>query len=270
MSPPTAPRSMLRLLCLLLVAAALGGCATAPGRTSTDDPWQGMNRSIYKFNDAVDRATLKPVARGYQKVTPQWFRTGVRNFFNHLETPWVMVNELLQGKPGLMAQQTCRFVLNSVVGLGGFIDVAGKLELSAQNEDFGQTLAVWGAPSGPYIMLPFLGPSTVRDGFGRVPDYYGNPVRYADLPWETETTLDVLDLVETREALLSVEETLNQAYDRYGIMRDAWLQRREYLIYDGAPPEPALEDDIGMEDDAAETSPQTTSDAAPAEQPVAP
>jgi hypothetical protein len=157
-----------------------GGCAT-PGRTTSDDPWQGMNRSIYKFNDAVDRATLKPMAKGYQKITPQWFRTGTRNFFNNLKLPWVMVNELLQGKPGLMAQQTCRFVLNSVVGLGGFIDVAGKLELSAQNEDFGQTLAVWGVPSGP-TWLCFR---RRCDGFDRVPDYKADRWRrypMGDLP----------------------------------------------------------------------------------------
>lgn len=254
---PRPTTRLLRVFCLLLAAALLGGCATAPGRTTHDDPWQGMNRSIYKFNDAVDRTTLKPIAKGYQKITPQWFRTGTRNFFNHLKTPWVMVNELLQGKPGLMAQQTCRFVLNSVVGLGGFIDVAGKLELSAQDEDFGQTLAVWGVPSGPYLMLPVFGPSTVRDGFGRVPDYYSGPSQYAEIPWETKTGLTALNVVQSREALLSVEDALNNAYDPYGIVRDAWLQRREYLVYDGAPPEPALEDDIDMEEDGTTESTTT-------------
>ncbi|MGE0113722.1 MAG: VacJ family lipoprotein [Steroidobacteraceae bacterium] len=246
MSRPQCPP--LLLSCLLLAATLLGACTTAPGRTASDDPWQGMNRSIYKFNDAVDRAAIKPVAKGYQKITPGWMRTGISNFFNHLETPWIMVNEVLQGKPQLMAQDVCRFVLNTIVGLGGFIDVAQKLELGAHDEDFGQTLAVWGVPSGPYLMLPFFGPSTVRDGFGRVPDYYARPTRYADIPWETSTAITALEVIQTREQLLSVEDTLNQAYDKYGVMRDAWLQRREYLIYDGNPPESSLEDmDLGDE-----------------------
>lgn len=242
----TAPRVLL-LFCVLL-----GGCASTPGRTTSEDPWQGMNRGIYKFNDAVDRAALKPVTRGYQKITPQWLRTGIRNFFNHLEMPWVMVNEALQGKPQLVAQDTCRFVLNTVVGLGGFIDVAGRLELNAHDEDFGQTLAVWGVPSGPYVMLPFFGPSTVRDGVGRVPDYYSNPVRYANIPWETRTGLTTLDVLQTREGLFDAEESVSAAYDRYGILRDAWLQRREYLIYDGEPPATTPADlDVVEENSAA-------------------
>jgi phospholipid-binding lipoprotein MlaA len=133
------------------------------------------------------------------------------------------------------------------------IDVAGKFELNAHNEDFGQTLAVWGMPSGPYLMLPFLGPSTVRDGFGRIPDYFSSPQRYADIPWETQTGLSVLEIVQLRETLLGTEESLGQAYDKYGLIRDAWLQRREYLIFDGNPPaDPVVEDDAGMDaDDAA-------------------
>lgn len=250
---PPVTRSPFHVLCLLMTVAILGGCATAPGRTTSEDPWEGMNRRIYKFNDAVDRATLKPVAKGYRKITPQWMRTGIRNFFENLEMPWVMVNELLQGKPGLMAQQTCRFVINSTVGLGGFIDVASKFDLAAENEDFGQTLAVWGISSGPYLMLPIFGPATVRDGIGRGPDYYGRPLHYADIPWETETGLSALDATQSRDALLSTEEALGQAYDRYGIIRDAWLQRREYLVYDGAPPEPEPEADPALDEADAET-----------------
>jgi phospholipid-binding lipoprotein MlaA len=213
-----------------------------------------MNRGIYRFNETIDRAAVKPVAKGYRAITPQWFRTGTKNFFNNLKTPWTITNELLQGKPQLMAQETCRFVLNSIVGLGGVIDVAGKFELNAHNEDFGQTLAVWGIPSGPYLMLPFLGPSTVRDGFGKVPDYFSSPQRYADIPWETKTGLTLLEVVQLRETLLSSEETLGKAYDPYGLIRDAWLQRREYQIFDGNPPiEPAGDDEAQMEtpDDAA-------------------
>jgi phospholipid-binding lipoprotein MlaA len=252
------PLSLLRLLVLLLVVGLLGGCATSPGRTSNDDPWQGVNRGIYKFNETIDHAALKPVAKGYRAITPQWFRTGTKNFFNNLKMPWTITNELLQGKPQLMAQDTCRFVFNTIAGLGGVIDVAGKFELNAHDEDFGQTLAVWGVPSGPYLMLPFLGPSTVRDGIGKVPDYFSSPQRYANIPWEAETGLSLLEIVQLRETLLSTEETLGQAYDPYGLIRDAWLQRREYLIFDGNPPEePAVDDDAQMdtpEDDAADTA----------------
>ncbi len=252
------------VLCCLC-AATLTGCATAPGRTTSDDPWQSMNRGIYKFNDTVDRAAIKPVAKGYQKVTPDWMRTGISNFFNHLDTPWTIVNQLLQGKPQLMAQDTARFVLNTVVGLGGFIDVASKLELEAHDEDFGQTLAVWGAPSGPYLVLPVFGPSTLRDGIGRVPDYLSKPTRHADIPWETDLGLSALDVLQTREGLFSVEETLDQAFDRYGIMRDAWIQRREYLVYDGNPPAPELEEDMDADsamDEADDVEPDPTASAA--------
>lgn len=252
------PLLLLRLLALLLGASLLGACTITPGRTTTDDPWQGVNRGIYKFNEAVDRSTLKPIAKGYRAITPQWFRTGTRNFFSNLKTPWTITNQLLQGKPRLMAQDTCRFVLNTIVGVGGVIDVAGKFELSAHDEDFGQTLAVWGVPSGPYLMLPFLGPSTIRDGFGRVPDYYSSPQRYANIPWETSTALSVLELVQLRTTLLSTEDALGQAYDKYGLIRDAWLQRRQYLIYDGNPPEePVVDDETEAEmEPAGETVPE--------------
>jgi phospholipid-binding lipoprotein MlaA len=256
-------RTAALLTCLLLGLVMLGGCATAPGRTTRDDPWQGINRGIYKFNDAVDRAALKPVAKGYQKITPDWMRTGVRNFFHHLETPWTMVNEVLQGKPKDMAQDACRFVLNTIVGLGGFIDVAGKLDLSAHDEDFGQTLAVWGVPSGPYLMLPVFGPSTVRDGIGRVPDYYSNPSRYADIPWEANTGLSVVDIVQSRAALLSTESAVSGAYDRYGVIRDAWLQNREYVIYDGNPPADA-EMDVPDDSPAPDGAAAPKEDTAPA------
>jgi len=251
--------SFIHLSCLLFITVLLAACASAPGRTTSDDPWQGMNRGIYRFNDTVDRAALKPVARSYQKITPGWMRTGISNFFSNLGTPWTIVNDLLQGKPQLMAQDSCRFVMNTVAGLGGFIDVAGKLELSGHSEDFGQTLAVWGVPSGPYLVIPFIGPSTLRDGFGRVPDYLSQPTQNIDMPWQTNTAITTLDVIQTRQSLLSAEDTLNKAFDPYGIMRDAWLQRREYLIYDGNPPaadldepEPDSPSDEPMSDTPAE------------------
>jgi phospholipid-binding lipoprotein MlaA len=203
---------------------------------------------VYKFNDVVDRATLKPVARGYQKITTQWMRTGVSNFFGNLGEPWTIVNELFQGKPKYMGQQTGRFLINTTLGIGGLFDVASKMNLLERHEDFGQTLAVWGTPSGPYLMLPLLGPSSIRDGLGKIPDYFGHPLKYASIRWKTKTALDVLDVVNARERLLSIEGTLDKAYDKYGVIRDVWVQQREYQIYDGNPPQ-SKEDDENYGDD---------------------
>lgn len=248
-------------LIVLLVSAALSGCATAPGRTSANDPFQKVNRGVYRFNDALDRAAVKPIAKGYQKVTPSWMRAGVSNFFSNLGAPWVLINELLQGKPKLMAEETGRFLVNTVIGVGGLIDVASKLNLPAQSEDFGQTLAVWGVPSGPYVVLPFLGPSSVRDSLGKVPDYYARPTTYAQIPWETATGLTVLDIVQRREAYLNVDGTLTKAYDPYGVIRDVWVQQRQFEIFDGNPPDEPLEDesmDPADSDGGAKSPPGST------------
>jgi len=211
----------------------------------------------------VDRATLKPVSKGYQKITPTWMRTGVRNFFANLGTPWVMVNELLQGKPKVFAQETGRLIINTTLGLAGFIDVASKMKLDAHDEDFGQTLAVWGVPSGPFVTLPIFGPSTVRDGFARIPDFLANPVRQAKIKTSEDIALTVIDAVQIRESLLSLDSTIQQAYDPYAFVRDAWIQRRVFQIYDGNPPVAA--DDNGY--DLPEDDPET--EAAPADAPTA-
>jgi len=247
MKPLIVPLSLrwLALCAILLASAGMSGCATAPGRTTNNDPLEHINRGMYKFNDKVDRATLKPIAKGYRKVTPSWMRTGVSNFFSNLRSPWTAVNELLQGKPKSMAQETGRFLVNTVVGIGGLFDVASKVHLPSHDEDFGQTLAVWGVPSGPYIVLPFFGPSSVRDSFGRIPDYYARPTTYSPLPWEVNTGLTVLDVVEKRASLLSVEGTLNKVYDPYSVLRDVWVQQREYEIFDGNPPEEPIKDESG-------------------------
>lgn len=248
------PRISCGALLAISLTVMLSGCATAPGRTTNADPLQGFNRGVYKFNDVVDRATFKPAAKAYQKVTPHWFRTGVSNFFSNLGTPWTIVNELLQGKPTLMAEQTGRFVVNSVAGIGGLFDVASKINLPAHNEDFGQTLAVWGVPSGPYLMLPLLGPANIRDGLGRIPDYFGRPLHYAHLHWKIETGITVLNVVEARESLLSVEGVLQKAYDPYGVIRDVWVQQREFQIFDGNPPQQPLEDESMDTDDNTDTT----------------
>lgn len=233
----------LRVTCLFAALLTLAGCATAPGRTTLDDPWEGFNRGVYRFNDFADRAALKPVARGYVKITPEWFRTGVSNFFSNLTYPTVIVNQLLQGKPGMAGRDTGRFLINSVLGLGGLFDVAVHAGLAENDEDFGQTLAVWGVPSGPFFTIPLFGPSTVRDAPSRIADYFSGVTRYIDVHWQEEWSARALEVVNDRAELLPLEGQFEQVFDRYGFIRDAWIQRREYQIFDGNPPEPTFDDE---------------------------
>lgn len=236
-------RNRLRATCLFVALTALTGCATAPGRTTAADPWEGFNRGVYRFNDFADRAALKPVARGYEKITPDWFRTGVGNFFTNLTYPTVILNQLLQGKPGMAGRDTGRFLINSVLGIGGLFDVAVHAGLAENDEDFGQTLAVWGVPSGPYFTIPLFGPSTARDAPSRIADYFSGTTRYIDLHWQEEWSVRALEVVNDRAELLPLEGQFEQVFDRYGFIRDAWIQRREYQIFDGNPPEPTFDDE---------------------------
>jgi phospholipid-binding lipoprotein MlaA len=248
-----------RFVLLLWIALLGSGCASAPGRTTNADPWEGFNRGVYKFNDTVDRATLKPVAKGYRKVTPRWIRTGVGNFFANLSYPVTIVNQFLQGKAKTGFQDTGRFLVNTTLGVVGLVDVATKVGLEANDEDFGQTLAVWGVGSGPYLTLPFFGPSSLRDAPSRIADYFMGPLTYVDtIPWEAEWGMRGLDLVHSRAELLSLDPTLQSTFDPYAFIRDAFVQQREYTIFDGNPPPEQLED---FEEDAAEeTAPEPAPD----------
>jgi phospholipid-binding lipoprotein MlaA len=238
-----------RLCALLLIAATLSGCATSPaGKRDARDPWERVNRATFKFNDAVDRAVAKPVAKGYRKVAPQFVETGVSNFFDNLEYPVVLVNDLLQGKFKAALNDTGRLLLNTTLGLGGLLDPASDAGLDKNDEDFGQTLGKWGAKSGPYLVLPFFGPSTVRDGFGNVADRFTEPLTYVERD-RIRFSLQAVGLVDTRARLLDLEETLNQAYDRYAFLRNAYLQRREYEVTDGEVAEEPL-DEEGMLEEA--------------------
>jgi len=238
------PFRSLSWLPLLLALLAAAGCAATPGRTTFDDPWQGFNRKVYKFNDTVDRSAVKPVAKRYQKL-PQWLRTGVGNFFTNLGQPAVIVNQLLQGKPTAAAQDTGRLLLNTIIGIGGLFDVASRAGLPLHDEDIGQTLAKWGVASGPFVELPVFGPSNVRDAPSRIADYFLGVLHYTDMPEGAAWGLRALDGIDQRASLLSVEGTKDQAFDPYGVIRDVWIQRREYKIFDGNPPEAPLEDDSG-------------------------
>lgn len=234
--------SLLRAAAAVLIAMLAAGCAATTGRTLPNDRWEGFNRGVYKFNDTVDRAALKPVARGYRKITPHWMRVGIGNFLGNLEYPATAVNQFLQGKPKLGLRDTGRFLLNSTLGLAGLFDVATAVGLEANDEDLGQTLAVWGVDSGPYLTLPFFGPSTLRDAPTRIADFIFDPLSYTNPPWQAVWGERALDVVHSRAELLTLDPTLQRTYDQYAFIRDSWVQRREFAIFDGNPPPEQLED----------------------------
>lgn len=241
--------NMMRCLSVLLLVGALGGlggCATAGG--NPDDPLEGYNRAMFGFNDGVDKAIVKPVASGYKKVVPAFARTGVSNFFSNLGDVWIGINNVLQGKLGEGASDFGRFAINTTVGVLGLFDVASDAGLEKHNEDFGQTLGRWGVGSGVYVVLPFLGPSSVRDGFGLLAvDWQGDPVWYVgNVP--TRNELYALRLVDTRASLLDASRLMEEAaLDRYAYLRGAYLQRRRNLVYDGNPPREPDVDDTGQQ-----------------------
>ncbi len=197
---------------------------------SEADPWEGFNRAMFRFNDTLDRYALKPVAQGYKVIMPNLIETGVSNFFGNLSDVGSMLNNLLQLKGNAAGQDLGRVVFNSTIGLGGIIDVATPMGLPEHNEDFGQTLGYWGMETGPYLVLPLLGPSSVRDGIGLIPDSMVDPVGEVD-PIRTRNQLYGLRIIDTRAGLLAAEQLLTG--DRYTAMRDAYLQRREFLVNDG-------------------------------------
>ena len=201
-----------------------------PLAAEIDDPYQSINRRVFAFNEFMDRWLLKPVAKGYRWVTPEFVDRGVTNFFSNLGEIRNLLNSGLQGDFRQAGTATGRFLTNSTVGIGGLIDVATEIGLPHRREDFGQTLAVWGADSGPYIVLPFLGGSSIRDAFGTMPDVYTSPLTYMDdVAWRN--SLRALDLVDTRADLIDSEALLSG--DRYTFLRDIYSQRREAAINNG-------------------------------------
>lgn len=237
---------------LLLPALLLTGCATLPsGKPDPRDPWERFNRSSYALNDALDRAVLKPVAKGYKKVTPRVVRTGVSNVLSNLNTVSTIVNGALQGKMRQAGRDSARLLLNSTLGLAGLFDPATSAGLEKNDEDFGQTLGKWGVKPGPYIMLPLLGPSTVRDTLARFPDQYTYPVNYLEDD-STRFMIRAVDLVDMRAGLLELDAQLDRSYDRYSFIRNAWLQRREFQVTDGNIDDQSLELEEGFEEDPAD------------------
>lgn len=212
------------------------------------DPWEGMNRKVFSFNDWFDGHLFKPVAKVYGKVTPDAVQSGIGNFFSNLGELPTLGNDLLQGKFARAGSASGRFLINTTLGLFGVIDVATKMGVEHHDEDFGQTLAVWGVDSGPYIVLPFMGASTLRDGAALVVDWNTDPLAYID-DTNTEYGLRALDLLDTRADLLKAEELI--IGDRYVFIRDAYLQSREYEVNDGniAKSDNESFDDFGGFDD---------------------
>lgn len=242
------PGALLGLPAVLLLT--LTGCTIAKPRT--DDPWEGFNRKMYAFNDAADKAVIRPVAVGYRKVTTVTMRRLISNFFSNIKMPITIVNDVLQGEPGRAAHNTGRFVVNTTVGFVGFFDPASEMNLQLDETDFGVTLAKWGVPEGPYLVLPLVGSTTVRDVWRLPVDQYFDPLSwYAndhDLRYHAEYYPNLLYLVTLRARGIEAEGLLEGVYDPYVFYRDAYRQRRLYELYDGQPPAEIIEQMQGTND----------------------
>ncbi len=216
-------------VCALLALALVQGCATAPG-SNPSDPFESFNRSVFSFNDGLDRAVIKPVATVYRDVTPSPIRTGVTNFFGNLQDAWSVVNNALQGKGEQAGDSLGRVMINTVFGLGGLLDMAGEANIPKHTEDFGQTLGVWGVPAGPYLVLPALGSSTVRDSAALIVDFQADAVSSLNnVP--ARNAVQLTRAVNVRANLLGAGNLLDEAaLDKYTFAREIHLQRRRSLI----------------------------------------
>lgn len=242
-------QATLRRLQVLFAAAALvlaSGCASLPAgpvAANPADPWESLNRKVFAFNDAVDEAVLKPVAQAYRDWVPELVRSGVGNVFGNIGDVWSTTNHFLQGKVGSGLEMGMRVLTNTLFGLGGLLDPATEMRLPRRSEDFGQTLGVWGLPAGPYLVLPLLGPSSVRDTAGLPLDRYATaPTLFFDV---NTYAASALQLVNVRSELLATTKLLSDvSLDRYSFIRDGYLARRRDQVYDGAPPLEKFEDEF--------------------------
>jgi phospholipid-binding lipoprotein MlaA len=253
------------VLCLLL----LGGCATLPPGSKRDarDPWERMNRTTYAFNDKFDRALLRPVASGYRRFLPHFVRAGIGNFFDNLDYPIVIVNDLLQGQVRPFFTDCTRLILNTTIGIGGLWDPATRAGLDKNDREFGQTLGKWGLKKGPYVVLPFLGASDVRDAFGRLADDFTTPRQYIRNPY-IDYGFFVVQQVDWRSRLLDTDHLVYEAYDPYAFLRNAYLQRRDFKVSGGQSPsedeqEKKLLEEAGQDDSSLGASPNSPPQPAP-------
>jgi phospholipid-binding lipoprotein MlaA len=227
----------------MLALAAIGGCAALPGPPDPQDPWEGFNRRVFSFNQTVDGAIIKPLAEIYQMVLPDPVDRAISNFFNNLNDVVVIANDLAQLKLEQAVADLGRLVMNTTFGLGGVFDVATPYGLAKHDEDFGQTLGYWGLEPGPYLVLPLIGPSNVRDTVGFAGDITVSPVFTDDV--SVRNSLLSVRLVDLRADLLSTTRIVETAaLDEYVFVRDAYLQRRRFQVYDGSPPALPLEEDF--------------------------
>lgn len=232
-----------RIVTLAVISAlTLGGCATKQRSPHPDDPWEGYNRAIFSFNENLDEAVLKPLATGYDKAAPLPVKVSVGNFFGNLNDVWTSINNLLQGKGGDGATDAARVLINTTVGIFGVFDVATEMGIEKHEEDLGQTFAVWGASSGPYFVVPFFGPKTIRSTVALPFDLYGRSA------WRPEdvaarNSLSALRVVNVRATLLGADRAVDEgSLDKYGYIRDFYLQQRRYEIFDGNPPRERFDD----------------------------
>lgn len=221
---------------IFLLSIFCSACATTGSVEEYKDPFEKYNRAVYKFNDKVDKIILKPIAKGYKKVTPAPVRRSVGNFFRNLLEPTTIINGILQGKFQQALSDSVRLLFNTSFGLLGFFDVSTALGIERHNEDFGQTFAVWGIKPGPFIMLPFLGPTNLRDGIGLLPYYLYTDPRLYNPDSTVNIALIGINVVDSRAQLLTPSKLLELQLDPYAFLRETYSQRRLNLIYDGDPP----------------------------------
>src|SRR5574337_1199885 len=247
-------RSSLRstLMACAVGVFLLSGCAST-GKANPDDPLEGYNRAMFDFNEAVDKAVIKPLAQGYDYITPVPMKNGIGNFFGNLGDVWISVNNLLQGKVQDGLSDAGRFLVNTTLGIAGLFDVATEMGMDKHDEDFGQTLGWWGVPEGGYFIVPILGPKTIRDALALPVDFKADPVNWLQ-DVATRNALLGLRAVHERYTALGVEKTLEEGtLDKYAYTRDYYLQQRRYRVFDGKPPKP--KDDLDYQ--AVLTEPST-------------
>jgi phospholipid-binding lipoprotein MlaA len=259
------------LVSSLVLSSVIAGCATTSTTNEKEkDDWENWNRGTQEFNDDVDKAVLKPMAKGYMAITPKFVNDGITNFFSNMNDIGVTVNDLLQLKLAQGGMDASRFLINTTVGVAGFIDVAKMIDLPKHNEDFGQTLGFWGVPTGNYLVLPFFGASSPREAVGAVGDALLNPLTYTFAVAGGGAAVSAInagaktvDVTDTRADLIPTEKIVDEAsVDRYSFIKNAYQQRREYLVHDGNVPE---EDELQLEDEASEgAGAAKTNSAAPA------
>lgn len=262
-----APIRTFRQRWLLLACLALASAGALGAEQKARDPLEKLNRATYAFNDAMDRMLVRPLAKGYKRVTPQPVRSAFSNFLANLYYPSTAVNQFLQGKIKYGFEDGARFFINSTIGVGGFFDPATKMGLLAHDEDLGQTLGVWGVPAGPYIVLPLFGPSDLRDGPANYFDTYAQVPHYYPRPWRVRGELLTRGAygLDQRAQLVGADEAINSAFDPYALLRDTYVRHREYLVRDGkVKPQPVDDDLVPAPDEPGATEKSNASPLPPA------